>query len=234
MKFAVVVFPGSNCDVDTYHVIREVVDQPVDYVWHATAGRDALAGYDCVVLPGGFAYGDYLRVGAIAAISPIMEAVAAHADQGGLVLGVCNGFQVLLEARLLPGAILPNQSLQFRAQWVHLRVEDDQTPFTRRYRRGQVLRMPIAHGDGNYFADPATLSDLEAGGQVVFRYCDAAGSITPEANPNGSLANIAGIRNRRGNVLGLMPHPERCSEPLLGGTAGLGLWRSTVAALVEA
>ena len=234
MKFAVVVFPGSNCEVDTYHVIRETLDQPVEYVWHATAGREALAGYDCVVLPGGFAYGDYLRVGAIAAISPIMEAVAAHAEKGGLVLGICNGFQVLLEARLLPGAILPNQSLQFRAQWVHLRVEDEQTPFTHRYRRGQVLRIPIAHGDGNYFAEPQTLSDLEANGQVVFRYCDAAGRVTPESNPNGSLNNIAGIRSRRGNVLGLMPHPERCSDALLGGTDGLALWQSVVSALVEA
>jgi phosphoribosylformylglycinamidine synthase len=149
-------------------------------------------------------------------------------------MGICNGFQVLLETQLLPGAILPNSSLQFRSQWVHLRVEDDQTPFTREYTRGQVLKVPIAHGDGNFFADPETLAEIEANGQVVFRYCDAAGDVTSEANPNGSLHNVAGIRNRRGNVLGLMPHPERCSEPLLGGADGLGLWKSVAAALVEA
>ncbi|HEX2036648.1 MAG TPA: phosphoribosylformylglycinamidine synthase subunit PurQ [Chloroflexota bacterium] len=234
MKFGVVVFPGSNCEADTYHVIREVLEQPVEYVWHDTAGREALAGFDCVVLPGGFAYGDYLRVGAIAAISPLMDAVAAHAEKGGLVLGICNGFQVLLETGLLPGAILRNAGLQFRAQWVHLRVEDDRTPFTHRYRRGQVLKLPIAHGDGNYFADPDTLADLERHGQVVFRYCNAAGELSAESNPNGSLGHIAGICNRRRNVLGLMPHPERCSEPLLGGTDGLGLWQSIVTSLVEA
>jgi phosphoribosylformylglycinamidine synthase I len=226
MKCAVVVFPGSNCEADTFRVIRDVLQQPVEYVWYATTGGDALAGYDCVVLPGGFAYGDYLRVGAIAAIAPVMEAVRAHADRGGLVLGICNGFQILLEAGLLPGAILRNQSLEFRSQWVHLRVEDERTPFTNAYRRGQVLRMPIAHGDGNYFADPATLAEIEAQGQVVFRYCDAQGEVTPAANPNGSLHGIAGLRNRRGNVLGLMPHPERCSEAILGGADGLGLWQS--------
>lgn len=234
MKFAVVVFPGSNCDADAYHVIDQVLGQPVEYVWHATSGRDALQGFDCVVLPGGFAYGDYLRVGAIAAISPIMEAVQAHAERGGLVLGICNGFQILLESRLLPGAILRNQSLQFRAQWVHLRVENELTPFTRRYARGQVLRIPIAHGDGNYFADPETLAGLEASNQVVFRYCDAEGNVISAGNPNGSINNIAGIRDRRGNVLGLMPHPERCSEAILGGTDGLGLWQSVVSALVTA
>ncbi|MDQ3701228.1 MAG: phosphoribosylformylglycinamidine synthase subunit PurQ [Chloroflexota bacterium] len=234
MKTAVVVFPGSNCEADAFHVVGTVLKAPVEYVWHATAGSDALAPYDCVVLPGGFAYGDYLRVGAIAAIAPVMEGVRAHAERGGLVLGICNGFQVLLEAGLLPGAILRNASLEFRSQWAHVRVEDDTTPFTRRYQQGQVLTMPIAHGDGNYFADPATLTELEAGGQVVFRYCDAAGRVTPDASPNGSLANIAGVRNRRGNVLGMMPHPERCSESILGGTDGLGLWQSALAALVEA
>ncbi len=234
MKFAVVVFPGSNCEQDTRHVLADVVGQAVEYVWYATAGREALAGFDCVVLPGGFAYGDYLRVGAIAAIAPVMEAVRAHADGGGLVLGICNGFQVLLEAGLLPGAILRNRSLEFRSQWVHLRVEDDQTPFTGEYRKGQVLRVPIAHGDGNYYADPQTLGEIESGGQVVFRYCDPSGAVTGGGNPNGSVNAIAGLRNRRGNVLGLMPHPERCSEPVLGGTDGLGMWRSLVASLVEA
>ena len=234
MKFAVVVFPGSNCEQDTRHVLADVVGQAVEYVWYATAGREALAGFDCVVLPGGFAYGDYLRVGAIAAIAPVMEAVRAHAEGGGLVLGICNGFQVLLEAGLLPGAILRNRSLEFRSQWVHLRVEDDQTPFTGEYRKGQVLRVPIAHGDGNYFADPQTLREIERAGQVVFRYCDPSGAVTDGGNPNGSVNAIAGLRNRRGNVLGLMPHPERCSEPVLGGTDGLGMWRSLVASLVEA
>ena len=234
MKFAVVVFPGSNCDADTYHVIQNVLEQPVEYVWHATAGKQALDGYDCVVLPGGFAYGDYLRVGAIAAISPVMEAVAAHAEKGGLVLGICNGFQILLEAGLLPGAILRNQSLEFRAQWVHLRVENAQTPFTREYEPGRVLRLPIAHGDGNYFADPETLAALEEHGQVLFRYCDAAGNVTAESNPNGSFNNIAGIRNRRGNVMGLMPHPERCSEAILGSSDGFGMFKSLAGALVAA
>jgi len=234
MRFAVVVFPGSNCEADTYHVIRDVLGQDVEYVWHATTGKHSLDAFDCVVLPGGFAYGDYLRVGAIAAISPVMVAVASHAARGKLVLGICNGFQILLETQLLPGAIQQNKSLQFRSQWVHLRVEDDRTPFTHEYTRGQVVNIPIAHGDGSYFADPQTLAEIEANGQVVFRYCDAAGHVTAEANPNGSLHNIAGIRNRRGNVLGLMPHPERCSEAVLGGTDGLGLWRSVADALVEA
>jgi phosphoribosylformylglycinamidine synthase len=234
VKFAVVVFPGSNCEADAYHVIKDVLDESVEYVWHATAGRDTLDRFDCVVLPGGFAYGDYLRVGAIAAIAPGMEAVATHAERGGLVLGVCNGFQILLEARQLPGAILRNRSLEFRSQWVHMRVVNDQTPFTRQYERGQVLRVPIAHGDGNYFAEPHALEEIERHGQVVFRYCDAQGNVTDAANPNGSVNNIAGIRNRRGNVMGLMPHPERCSEPVLGGTDGLGMWQSIAAALVEA
>lgn len=232
MKFAVVVFPGTNCEADTYHVIERVLDQPVEYVWHADGGP--LDRFDCVVLPGGFAYGDYLRVGAIAAISPVMDAVATHAARGGLVLGICNGFQVLLETRLLPGAILRNDSLQFRAQWVHLRVEDTHTPATNAYRPGQVLRIPIAHGDGNYFADPDTLASIEANGQVVFRYGDAAGNVVPAANPNGSVNNIAGIRNQRGNVIGLMPHPERCSEPVLGSADGLGLFQSLVESLVTA
>jgi phosphoribosylformylglycinamidine synthase subunit PurQ / glutaminase len=234
MKFAVVVFPGSNSEVDTYHVLRDVMGQSVEYVWHETPGKESLKGFDCVILPGGFAYGDYLRVGAIAAISPVMEGVAAHAERGGLVLGICNGFQILLESGLLPGAILRNQSLQYRSQWVHLRVENNQTPFTRAYEAGQVVRYPISHGDGSYFADAPTLADIEAHGQVVFRYCDAGGRVTPEANPNGSVNSIAGIRNRRGNVLGLMPHPERCCEPILGGSDGLGLFESAVNALVAA
>ena len=234
MRFAVVVFPGSNCELDTHHVVTSVFGQECDYVWHETPGRDALDGYDCVVLPGGFAHGDYLRVAAMAAVSPVMAAVAAYADRGGMVLGICNGFQVLLEAHLLPGAVLRNQSLEHRAQWVHMRVENEQTPFTRAYRRGQVVTYPISHGDGSYFADPDTLRQVEEHGQVVFRYCDARGNVTPEANPNGSVNNIAGIRSRRGNILGLMPHPERACEAILGGTDGRGVFESLVGALVSA
>jgi phosphoribosylformylglycinamidine synthase subunit PurQ / glutaminase len=232
MKFAVVVFPGSNCEVDTHHVATSVFGQEAEYVWHES--RESLERFDCVVLPGGFAHGDYLRVGAMAAVAPIMDSVATFAERGGLVLGICNGLQILLEARLLPGAILQNKPLQFRSQWVHLRVENEQTPFTRAYQRGQVVTYPISHGDGSYFADPQTLAELEANGQVVFRYCDAQGNVTPESNPNGSVNNVAGIRNRRGNVLGLMPHPERACEPLLGGEDGRGVFDSLVNALVKA
>lgn len=231
MKFGVVVFPGSNCDADVFHVVRDVLDQPVEYVWHECTDLD---GFDCVVLPGGFAYGDYLRAGAIARFAPVMPAVTDFAERGGLVLGICNGFQVLLEAGLLPGAMLRNRSVEFRCEWVQMRVEQTGTPFTHGYQPGQVVAMPIAHGEGNYYADPATLTDLERDGQVVFRYCDALGSATDAANPNGSQANIAGICNERGNVLGLMPHPERCSDSLLGGADGLALWQSVVDALVTA
>ena len=234
MKLAVVVFPGSNCEFDTHHVVTNVFGQECDYVWHETRGKDTLDKYDCVVLPGGFAHGDYLRVAAMAAVSPVMEAVREYAERGGLVLGICNGFQVLLEARLLPGAVLRNQSLEHRAQWVRMRVENNQTPFTRAYERGQVVTYPISHGDGSYFADPETLTALETNGQVVFRYCDATGSVTPAANPNGSVNGIAGIRNRRGNVLGLMPHPERACEAILGGEDGKGLFESLVNTMVAA
>lgn len=214
MRFGVVVFPGSNCDADVYHAIRDVMGQPVDYIWHKDRAAD---GYDCLVLPGGFSYGDYLRTGAIARFSPIMAAVAAHAEAGKPLIGICNGFQMLLEMGLLPGAMLRNDSLQFRCHFQHLRVENAATMFTGRFAPGEVISVPIAHGEGNYYCDAATLDELEAHGQIVFRYCDADGNVTPEANPNGSLANIAGIINRAGNVLGLMPHPERCADPLLGG-----------------
>lgn len=234
MKFGVVVFPGSNSETDTHYVLTSVLGHTAEYVWHQTRGKDALSGFDCIILPGGFAHGDYLRVGAIAAISPVMEGVAAFAERGGLVLGICNGFQVLLEAGLLPGAILRNKSLQYRSQWVHLRVENNQTPFTRAYERGQVVRYLISHGDGSYFAETPLLQELEENGQVVFRYCDAGGGVTAEANPNGAAHSIAGIRNRRGNVLGLMPHPERACEAVLGGTDGLGLFESVLRALVPA
>ena len=234
MKFAVVVFPGSNCEFDTHHVVTSVFAQECEYVWHDTPGTTTLDAFDCVVLPGGFAHGDYLRVAAMAAVSPVMASVSAYAERGGLVLGICNGFQVLLEAHLLPGAVLRNKSLEHRAQWVHMRVENEQTPFTRAYERGQVVTYPISHGDGSYFADAEIVAALETNGQVVFRYCDAAGAVTDESNPNGSVNGIAGIRNRRGNVLGLMPHPERACEAILGGEDGRGLFESLVKSLVAA
>ncbi len=217
LKFGVVVFPGSNCDADCFHVVKEVLGQPVDYVWHQE--RD-LQGYDCVILPGGFSYGDYLRSGAIARFSPVMGAVEDFASRGGLVLGICNGFQILLEAGLLPGAMRRNDCLQFRCHFVHLRVENPRTPYTSLCREGQVLRIPIAHAEGNYYADGETLRDMEARGQVVFRYCDGEGMVTPASNPNGSVGNVAGVCNREGNVLGMMPHPERAAESILGAEDG--------------
>ncbi len=228
MKVGIIQFPGSNCDYDSYHVVRHVLGHEAELVWHE---ETKVTGYDLVVLPGGFSYGDYLRPGAIARFSPIMPAVTAFARQGGLVLGICNGFQILTEAGLLPGALMRNRVLEFRCGWVHLRVERNDIPFTREYRLGQVLRMPIAHGDGNYYADPATLAEMHARGQIVLRYCSAHGAVEPEANPNGSLDNIAGVCNAAGNVFGLMPHPERCSEAILGGTDGLALWQAAVSAV---
>ncbi len=227
MKFGIAVFPGTWSDRDCAWVVEHVLHEEVRYLWHAEAD---LQGSDCVILPGGFSYGDYLRCGAIARFAPLMGAVSAFAERGGPVLGICNGFQILQEARLLPGALLRNDSLEFRCRWVHLRVEHAGPPFTRTCRPGQVLRLPISHGEGNFFADPATLAELEAHAQVVFRYCDAEGAITLASNPNGSLANIAGIVNARGNVLGMMPHPERCAEAVLGGTDGLYLFQSLVQA----
>jgi len=223
MRFAVVVFPGTWSDHDTHYALTAVLGQEADLVWHRE--RD-LSRYDVVVLPGGFSYGDYLRTGAIARFSPVMEAVTAHAEAGKPVIGICNGFQILCEAHLLPGALMRNDSLQYRCVWVHLRVENAETPFTVACRPGQVLRMPISHGEGRYVADEETLAALESDGRVVFRYCDAGGDVTPEANPNGSLNNIAGIVNESGNVLGMMPHPERACEPLMGGEDGLALWLS--------
>jgi len=231
MRFAVVVFPGTWSDHDCQYVLRGVLGQEADLVWHR---QTDLSRYDCVVLPGGFSYGDYLRTGAIARFSPVMEAVARHAEGGRPVIGICNGFQVLCEAGLLSGALLRNDSLQFRCQDVHLRVENVSSTFTNLCRTGQVLRLTIAHGEGRYYADEATLDELEANGQVAFRYCSPDGEATAAANPNGSLRNIAGIVNRGGNVLGLMPHPERASEPLMGGGDGLVLWRSVIEAGVAA
>ncbi len=223
MKFGVVVFPGTWSDADCYHVLDSVLGQEVDYLWHK---ETSLAGYDCVILPGGFSYGDYLRAGAIARFSPIMAAVKKHADAGGLVMGICNGFQILCESGLLPGVLMRNRHLQFRCQWVDLRTERAPTAFTKSCIPSQVLSVPISHGEGNYFADPATLAELEAKGRVVFRYCNERGEITPKSNPNGSINNIAGIVNAEGNVLGMMPHPERCCEPEVGGTDGIFIWRS--------
>jgi phosphoribosylformylglycinamidine synthase len=228
MKFGVVRFPGSNCDFDTYHALRNVLKRPTVMLWHKDHD---LQGVDCVVLPGGFAYGDYLRVGAIARFSPLMQEVQAFANKGGRVLGICNGFQVLLELGLLPGAMLRNKGLKFLCQHVHIRVEDARTDFTRALRKGQVLRIPIAHFDGNYYAPPRVLKRIESDRQVVFRYCDADGRTTEEANVNGSLHGIAGIRNAAGNVLGLMPHPERASERILGSVDGRAIFESLVLSL---
>ena len=219
MRFAVVQFPGSNCDQDCVHALR-VLGQEARLVWHQETRIDADEG---VILPGGFSYGDYLRCGAIARFSPIMQAVKAAADRGQVVVGICNGFQILCEAGLLPGALTRNEGLHFRCEPIHLRVETPASRFTAAYVTGQVLRIPIAHGEGCYRAEPKILEELEARQQILFRYCDAEGRVTPEANPNGSSLNIAGIRNRAGNVLGMMPHPERACEPEMGGLGGKGI-----------
>jgi phosphoribosylformylglycinamidine synthase len=223
MKFGVVVFPGSNCDHDALYVAGDVFRQPVEFIWHQSSD---LKGVDAVILPGGFSYGDYLRTGAIARFSPVMRAVDRFAKGGGMVLGICNGFQILLEAGLLPGAMLRNAGLRFVCRPVHIRVETTATPFTYAAKRGQVLEAPVAHADGNYYCDAATLDELERNDQIVFRYTDPAGQEDPAANPNGSLANIAGICNRERNVAGLMPHPERASEQALGSTDGGVIFRS--------
>ena len=231
MKCGVVVFPGSNCDHDVYHVLRHVLGQDTDFLWHRSTD---LMGSDLVVLPGGFAYGDYLRAGAMAALSPIMDAVRRHARDGGLVLGICNGFQILLEAKLLPGAMRRNRALRFLCQDVLLRVERADLPFTRGYVEGQIVRAPIAHAEGCYTDAPEALDALEAAGRVVFRYVDQRGERTEAANPNGSSRAIAGVCNAEGNVLGMMPHPERCAEEILGNTDGLALFASLVEAAVDA
>ena len=230
MRFGVVVFPGTWSDVDCYHVLDEVLGQEASYVWHKETD---LSSYDCVVLPGGFSYGDYLRCGAIARFSPVMESVVEFAGRGGLVLGICNGFQVLCEAGLLPGALLRNDSLEFRCEWVNLRVDNAESVFTSSCASGQRLRVPISHGEGRYYADDATLNTLDEEGRVLFRYCSGEGEINAQSNPNGSLNGIAGIMNREGNVLGMMPHPERCCEPVLGGTDGLHIFESIVGAGVR-
>ena len=228
MKFAIIEFPGSNCDHDAYHAVRHVLGQQAELVWHKDSD---LRGADAVVLPGGFSYGDYLRTGAIARFSPVMRRVSEFADAGGPVIGVCNGFQVLLEAGLLDGALLRNRRLKFLCQHVHVRVEQTDTPFSCGAAAGQVLRLPIAHGEGSYHAAPETVDALEANRQVVFRYCDAEGAATDAANPNGSLRRIAGVCNRRRNVVGLMPHPERACESALGSEDGRVVLESVVAAM---
>lgn len=217
MKIGVVVFPGSNCDHDCQHIFQDVLGQKVEMIWH----KETLpVGLDAILLPGGFSYGDYLRTGAIARFSPVMGAVKEFANTGGLVIGICNGFQILLEAGLLPGVMLRNTSLNFICKDVFVKVENAATRFTNRCESGQVLKIPIAHADGNYYTDPVTLGGIKANAQVIFRYCTAEGKVTSEANPNGSLDNIAGIMNAEGNVLGMMPHPERCAEAVLGNDAG--------------
>jgi phosphoribosylformylglycinamidine synthase len=228
MKFAVIVFPGSNCDHDAYYAAKRVLGQDADFVWHKETD---LKGADCVVLPGGFSHGDYLRTGAIARFSPVMTTVKAFAAAGGPVLGICNGFQILLEAGMLPGAMLRNRGLKFRCEHVHIRVEQTDTPFTFACRPQQVLRIPIAHGEGNYFATLEDVRRLEENRQIVFRYVSADGVATDEANPNGSIESIAGICNRGRNVVGLMPHPERACETALGSADGLVMFESVVQAL---
>lgn len=230
MRFGVVVFPGTWSDCDFHYVISEVVRQPVRYVWHRD--RD-LADLDCVVLPGGFSYGDYLRAGAVAGKSPVVEALGDFVARGGFVLGSCNGFQILCEGGLLPGALMRNECLQYRCQSTHLIVDNTDIPFTRGMRAGQVLAMPISHGEGKYYADAETLRTLKARNQVVFRYATADGQVTKAANPNGSVDNIAGVVNEQGTVLGLMPHPERAAETAMGGTDGLLIFQSLLGALVE-
>jgi phosphoribosylformylglycinamidine synthase I len=230
IKFAVIVFPGSNCDHDAYHAAKHVLGHDAEFIWHK---ETSLKGADVVILPGGFSYGDYLRTGAIAQFSPVMAAVKAFAAAGGPLLGICNGFQVLCETRLLPGALLRNRDLKFHCEHVRVRVEQTDTPFTSRAAAGQVLRLPIAHGEGNYFADASTLEQLESSRRIIFRYCDDAGRVAESANPNGSLRNIAGICSEGRNIVGLMPHPERACESPLGSEDGRVLFDSVVSSLAS-
>jgi phosphoribosylformylglycinamidine synthase I len=230
MKFAIVVFPGSNCDHDAYHATKHVLGQDAEFVWHK---ETELKGADVVILPGGFAHGDYLRTGAIARFSPVMDSVRAFAAAGNPLIGICNGFQVLLEAELLPGAMLRNTD-KYKCEYVHARVEQTDTPFTSLCAKGQVLKIPIAHGEGNYYADPGTVASLEANRQVIFRYASSKGEVTAESNPNGSLNNIAGICNSTRNVVGLMPHPERACESALGSADGKIVLESVISVFARA
>lgn len=228
MKFGVIVFPGSNCDHDAYHVISKHVGQPVDFIWHRETN---LNGYDAVIVPGGFSYGDYLRAGALARFSPVMNSVKEFAAKGNLVLGICNGFQILCESGLLPGALIRNRNLHFICDHVFIKTINNDTPYTNELKEGSVLSIPIAHAEGNYVCDDETLEELKRENRIIFQYCDARGNITDEANPNGSRENIAGICNRERNVLGMMPHPERACEDLLGSTDGRDVFRSLAGTL---
>ena len=230
MKFGVLVFPGSNCDHDAYNVIEQIAHQPVTMLWHES---EDLEGCDAILVPGGFAYGDYLRTGAIAKFSPVMESVSKFANGGGLVLGICNGFQILCESGLLPGALMRNVGLKYVCKPVQVRVEATDTPFTHALHQGEVLTIPIGHMEGNYFCDESTLAELQKHQRIIFRYSGPHGELTMEANPNGSLSNIAGICSPGRNVLGMMPHPERASEPVLGGTDGFKIFQSLVGAMAE-
>jgi phosphoribosylformylglycinamidine synthase len=225
MKFGIVIFPGSNCDHDTYYVLKDIMKQETTFLWHK---EHDLKNVDCVILPGGFSYGDYLRSGAIAKFSPLMLEVVEFANKGGLVLGICNGFQVLMELGLLPGAMLRNKNLKFLCQHVHIKVENNKTLFTRKGKKGQVLKIPIAHYEGNYIAPPDTIQELKANGQIIFRYCDAEGHLSEEANVNGSMESIAGLVNTSGNIMGMMPHPERASEMILGSEDGKIIFDSII------
>lgn len=225
MKFGVVIFPGSNCDQDAYFAVRNVLKQPVEYIWHQETD---VSGFDCIILPGGFSYGDYLRTGAVAKFSPVMNAVSEHVKKGGRLIGICNGFQILCESGLLPGTLIPNTGLRFICKYVNVRVESNKTDFTNLCSDGQVLSIPIAHHGGNYYADAEMLKRIEDNNQVILRYCDEAGNVTARANPNGSLNNIAGIVNDKGNVAGMMPHPERAVEKILGSDDGKLILQSIV------
>jgi phosphoribosylformylglycinamidine synthase subunit PurQ / glutaminase len=231
MKFGVLVFPGSNCEHDAFHMLSKVLRQPAQFIWHQSSD---LCDCEAIVVPGGFSYGDYLRTGAIARFSPVMEAVKKHAASGGLVIGICNGFQILLESGLLPGAMLRNKGLKYVCRHVYIRVESADTPFTGSAQKGDVLQIPIGHMEGNYFVDDATLRQLEKNRQLIFRYCTSDGQITEAANPNGSVSNVAGICNEQRNILGMMPHPERASEALLGSEDGLVIFESMMRSAVGA
>lgn len=228
MKFGVVVFPGSNCDQDCFYVIKDVLGESAKYIWHKDTD---LAGLDCIILPGGFSYGDYLRTGSIARFSPVMKSITEFAMDGGMVIGICNGFQILLEAGLLPGVMLRNRDLHFICSYVYIKAENNDTRFTGLYKQGEILKIPIAHNEGNYYIDAAGLKELRDNNQIVFRYCSATGEISDQFNPNGALDNIAGIVNKKGNVLGMMPHPERSAEKELGSKDGYFIFKSVIKCL---
>ena len=225
MRFGIVVFPGTWSDIDCYHAVAKVLNQDAEYIWHQESN---ISGIDCLILPGGFSYGDYLRTGAIARFSPVMSAIKKFANDGGLVIGICNGFQILCEAQLLPGILMRNNDLRFHCEWTNLRIENNDTRFTSRASQNKVIEVPISHGEGNYYADSKTIDTLNNNDQVVLRYCSESGQIDSASNPNGSIQNIAGIVNRQGNVMGMMPHPERCCEEIVGGTDGRVIFESMI------